>query len=76
MQHLYYAYGEKQQQQQNKVLADVTAHSVTFWKRETMSPAMVLTRAVISSMKRSGKRFFLGDSRRSVKNKWWIILLT
>lgn len=49
---------------------------LTFWKRETMSPAMVLTRAVMSSMKRSGKRFFLGDSSRSVKYKWCMMLLT
>ncbi len=41
-----------------------------------MSPAMVLTRAVMSSMKRSGKRFLLVDCRRSVKYKWWIMLLT
>ncbi|TNN21974.1 hypothetical protein EYF80_067914 [Liparis tanakae] len=27
-------------------------------------------------MKRSGKRFFLGDSRRSVKYRWWMMLLT
>lgn len=37
---------------------------------------MVLTRAVMSSMKRSGKRFFLGDSSRSVKYKWCMMLLT
>lgn len=49
---------------------------LTFWKRDTMSPAMVLTRAVMSSMKRSGKRFFLGDSKRSVKYRWWIMLFT
>ena len=48
----------------------------TFWKRETMSPAMVLTSAVMSSMKRSGKRFFLGDYRRSVKYRWWLMLFT
>lgn len=54
----------------------LTGQLLTFWKRDTMSPAMVLTRAVISSMKRSGKRFFLGDSRRSVKYRWWIMLLT
>lgn len=49
---------------------------LTFWKRDTMSPAMVLTRAVMSSMKRSGKRFFLGDSKRSVKYRWWMMLFT
>ena len=41
-----------------------------------MSPAMVLTSAVMSSMKRSGKRFFLGDSRRWAKYRWWMMLFT
>lgn len=54
----------------------ITWSLFTFWKRDTMSPAMVLTSAVMSSIKRSGKRFFLGDSKRSAKYRWWMMLFT